>query len=695
MMNLAYVLLVLAQAQPAQPLPAYAVQPALQTAAGLSCEFEGYLRKRIDNCIQRYFLVTPESSPAILQVMRDRDKLPVRDPLVPWAGEFAGKFLTGAELVWRATRDAELRTATNEFAKALMACQAPDGYLGPFPAAARLTGQNWDVWGHYHVMLGLLLYLEDTGDTAALDVCRKMGDLLCATFGPGKPSLTCDGSGGQMNMAICHSLLMLYEKTGDDKYHALAMYVIEQAWNEEGAGKYLDAALAGKPVWEFPQHRWEALHDYQALPILYYLTCDATYRTAALRIWRSGLRGDRHNTGGVTSGEGFCGSPYKREAIETCCTVAWIAFGFDILRLTGDSRVADEIEWSTLNSALGAIPHSGRACAYNVPMDGARAYGIELPWQSPKAGPDLNCCAVNAYRPLGMLAQWALMQSPQGLFLNFYGAGRLTAQLPSGTLIELVEQTAYPADGQIRLLVKPASSEKFALNLRIPGWSRDTVVSVNGERVRPVQAGAYLRLERDWTPGDTVDISFDMRLRFWAGEQECAGRYSVYRGPLLYAYDGRFNDGNADELPTWNPATIRFESVPCNQALAPWVTGRLVSQSGEEIGVCDFSSAGQTGNHYRSWLPGTNLPPSPFHLLEPEDGAAGTVCRWEAKAGADHYTIVFVKEQDNGLGPLQVDVRGTEYAVQLPPGEYYWFVSAVNADGCTLAANGPWKIKVE
>ena len=62
------------------------------------------------------------------------------------------------------------------------------------------------------------------------------------------------------------------------------------------------------------------------------------------KIWHSGVEGDRHNTGGITSGEGFTGSPYNPGAIETCCTVAWTAFSIDVLRMTGNSLVADEIE---------------------------------------------------------------------------------------------------------------------------------------------------------------------------------------------------------------------------------------------------------------------------------------------------------------------------------------------------------------
>ena len=43
-----------------------------------------------------------------------------------------------------------------------------------------------DLWGHYSLLYGLLLYYQDTGYSPALKACEKIGDMVVETFGPGK-----------------------------------------------------------------------------------------------------------------------------------------------------------------------------------------------------------------------------------------------------------------------------------------------------------------------------------------------------------------------------------------------------------------------------------------------------------------------------------------------------------------------------
>src|SRR3954462_14861765 len=86
---------------------ATASQPALQTPKALGFALDGIIRQRLQACLDQWWLIAPDANPALFQMFRDRDRQPERD-LLPWSGEFVGKFLTSGVLGWQLTHDAQL-----------------------------------------------------------------------------------------------------------------------------------------------------------------------------------------------------------------------------------------------------------------------------------------------------------------------------------------------------------------------------------------------------------------------------------------------------------------------------------------------------------------------------------------------------------------------------------------------------------
>ena len=214
----------------------------------------------------------------------------------------------------------------------------------------------------------------------------------------------------------------------------------------------------------------------------------------------------------------------------------------EMLKLSGSSIVADEIELSTLNSVVGMHSASGRWATYNTPMDGQRGPArITLSSRHAPGSPELNCCSVNSPRGFGMIADWAVMHDAQGIRLNYYGPSRFTLQLANDGPVEITQETDYPVSGDVSIAVSPQAPQEFTLRLRIPYWSRQTRAALNGVPIEPVKPGHYLAIHRQWHPGDRIDLSLDMSLHFWPGERECQGKTSIYHGPLLLTFDQRFN----------------------------------------------------------------------------------------------------------------------------------------------------------
>jgi DUF1680 family protein len=658
---------------------------ALEPVPGLVFRFGGPVGARVVANEDEWLLRAPAANPGMLEMFRVRDRVPVPQ-LVPWAGEFAGKYLISAAQALRLSGGDRLRGHLEAFVDGLLAGQAEDGYLGPFPKTRRLLGE-WDLWGHYHVMQGLLRWHDETGDTEALAAVRKAADLICRVYLDGGRRVLEAGS-PEMNMAVSHVLAELHLRTGEPRYLAMVRE-IEKDW--ERAGDYRRTGEQGVPFYRTPLPRWESLHDVQTLAALWRLTGEAGYRDAFISHWRTIRAFDVRHSGAFSGGEQATGNPFAPTAIETCCTVAWMALTLDMLQLSGDARVADELELSTLSGGLGAQHPSGRWWTYNTPMDGERrASAHDIVFQARAGTPELNCCSVNGPRVLGLLADWAVMRSADAMVVNWHGPVSVTAP---GDRISLWCETDYPTGGCVVWRGRSRASER--VRFRIPGWAEGATASVAGEAVA-VTPGTYLEVERIWRESDTVELRFPLPLRTLVGQREQAGKVSVYRGPLLLAYDQRDNHFDEIKLPRLDPAKFGEARVLPGDA-GSWLTVEVPTAT-TPIRLRDFASAGASGTRYRSWLRVAGAPlavvPDRRGLMlevplaggiEPVTGkrvretgwmAAGSSVRLDGKT----QMLVYELPEGFGTGDFTVAVRLTLNALP-PPGRIGQAFSAWCAGG--------------
>jgi hypothetical protein len=520
-----------------------------------------------------------------------------------------------------------------------------------------------------------------------------------------------------MNMAVIHGLGELYRRTGEARYLKM-MREVEKDW--ERAGDYFRSGLAGVEFFQSPRPRWESLHDLQGLVELYRITGDAPYRRAFEHHWRSIARWDRHNTGGFSSGEQATGNAYSSAAIETCCTVAWMALTIDMLRLTGDPLCADELELSTFNGAAGAQHPSGRWWTYNTPMDGVReASAHSIVFQSRAGTPELNCCSVNAPRSLGMLSEWAVMNDGAGLVVNHYGPGSFEGKLTNGTRVRLAWETDYPRSEKVLVRVAPERASRFRVKFRVPAWSARTRMILDGQAPEEISTTGYLELNRNWKRRSKVELHFDMSPRFVTGDREAAGKVSLYRGPLLLAYDQQFNGFDEGGIP---PVDLRrlgeaktHEPRKSGSSLAteldPWLLLDLPTDAGQTLRLCDFASAGAAGTRYRSWLDAKDCPPPPVVTRLPRDGESippgPTLFRWTGLSRTNErvreYQVLIAA--DPSLAEPLVKLTGLQSnAVMVTPETLarlrtgrtnYWQVTALNAHGSTAGVRPPARFVID
>jgi DUF1680 family protein len=690
---------------------------SMESIPGVRLHLQGSVGERVDANVNRWLLEAPLANPGMLEMFRVRDREPVPQ-IVPWAGEFVGKYLISAIQAMRMSDDPRLEPFVREVIADLLSTQADDGYMGPFRKNERLLGQ-WDLWGHYHIMHALLMWHERTGDERVLIACRKMGDLICATYLGGNRRVF-DAGSHEMNMAILTSLGWLYRVTKEEKYVAMMKEVLADF---ERAGDYHRAGLAGVPFYRTPRPRWESLHCIQGLVEMYRITGDEKYRTSYMNTWWSILRWDERNTGGFSSGEQATGNPYEDSAIETCCTIAWSALTADALRLDASSRIADALELSFYNGVLGAQHPSGRWWTYNTPMNGIReASAHTIVFQSRAGTPELNCCSVNAPRGLGMVSEWGVMRTGvtggagDGIALNYLGPMKAEVPLESGGKLVIETKTTYPLTGKIEFKLSTTdTSRDVILWVRVPTWAGNVQWKGGLKRDGEGRAG-YQGVVCPANGSTSASVEFEMPLRVVAGDMEQVGRVSIYRGPILLAYDQTLNDFDANQIPPIDldrlpEATI---TIPPAANLAPWrEKPAIVAElpAGDQVvRVADFASAGATGTTYRSWLAARNAPPPAPKLLEPRaeavlpPGPMALVWRRAARDESlrfhvnireadrkDHLPLIELKDQ---IGPRLILSAETTRVLK-PKVPYVIELISINASGKKGISADPVRFQID
>lgn len=551
----------------------------------------------VERIIDNWLLNIRQTNPAIIDMFRDRDVKPYRD-LLPWSGEFAGKYITSSYYAYKLTGRRDLYDYIIRFIDELLQYQDEDGYMGCFAKDCRLTGAysqdpskngcTWDAWSHYHFMFGMLLWYNLTGKENYLQAIEKTAGLFMNKFYGDNPGILATGS-SEMNLAVYHVFCLLFRRTKNPDYLAFAKQ-IEGELSDEGAGDYINYSLKGYEFYQCPKPRWESLHIIMGLAEMYRITEEDMYLSVAAQIFYSILKTDVHNTGAFSTNEQAVGHPYQNAAIETCCVVAYNALGIDLYALTGDSKIIDFLERSHYNAVLGYNSPTGRWSTYDTPMEGTRCASYHsVVFQCRPGSPELNCCSVNAPRGVASVSEWLAAEDNDTLFVNFYE--NMHAETADGITIDI--KGAYPEKNKVYINIDTGNTDK-KIAFRIPGWSKNTVILAK-EEIFHSAPGTYFVIEN--TQYKEFAIEFDFTPYTEAGGGDYTGKCSIYVGPILYGFDNGKNHG------------IDFENIPAipEQELKSAFPvkdedGSLCLKFASGIVLTDFYHLGIGGSYYKTWF---------------------------------------------------------------------------------------------
>ena len=534
-------------------------------------------------------------------------------------GEYWGKWSASAILCVQNERDASLEAEIHRVADAIISTQSADGYIGTVAPADRLSATyDWDVWCRTYVLFGLIEYYNYTGDSKVLQRARRFTDLFIADILDRQINVSTTGISvlkGLASSCILEPIALLYQHTQEPKYLSFAKRLISE-WDvpndfTPNGLQLVNDALACKPP--IRNHAYATMSCFEGVCEFYRATGEKKYLDAAVNFAETVLREERMVHGSVSNQELFCGGAKAQtetleQPAETCATVTWMRLCTQLLRLTSDSRWADELELSLYNALTGAQVPSGEWWSYYSPLIGER-----VPSQAYQEDVELSCCVANGPRGLQLTPRWAIMTGDQAIYINLYTPSESRIRLPSGEVVTIKQETSYPRDSRVELLVSLDRPANFTLALRMPTWSNQTKLSINGESVASTP-GTYVRIQRLWTGDSHISLDLDLRGRIVkapSGGPELA----VMRGPLVLALDNRHCPDHA--VAVWlsaDPAGF-IDLVLNEQNNAAWVScsvkfevkpSHFFDHYTLTIPMIDYSSAGNAWgpeNILRVWLP--------------------------------------------------------------------------------------------
>ncbi|MBI5083424.1 MAG: glycoside hydrolase family 127 protein, partial [Acidobacteria bacterium] len=233
--------------------------------------------------------------------------------------------------------------------------------------------------------------------------------------------------------------------------------------------------------------------------------------------------------------------PNRQAYTESCAAIAGLLFNQRMLAATGDAKYAAMMERALYNGINSGMDLNGTLYCYRNPLATGRTEKIRNPWYT------TTCCPPNLQRTFAALGAYFYSTSNDGVWTHFYDNSTLDWRLDSGTPLKLEVKTGQPWNGDVSITLTPAKAEEFTLYLRIPDWSRQTKVLVNGRPApEPPQANTYLTLKRVWKPGDTVALDLDMSGGLIFANPRVAedhGKVALRRGPIVYALEEPDNPG--------------------------------------------------------------------------------------------------------------------------------------------------------
>lgn len=558
-----------------------------------------------------------------------------KDDSWSWKTEFIGKWMLGAIDSYRYTGDKALLDKISDAAHKLIATAQEDGYIGNYTPEARMKA--WDIWGRKYTALAMVSFYRLTGEKTALDAAASSIRCLMRELREADAEIGLTGNyKGMPSCSILEPVVAIYKETRDQDFLDFALDIV-RSLEKDGSSQLITKALAVVPVSErsaFPQNWWsfdngmkayEMMSCYEGIYELGRLTSNPSYILAVEKAIDS-IIVDEINIAG--SGAAFECWYKGRERqtqptyhmMETCVSFTWLQLCARMLSTTHNSRYADQFEKTMYNALMASMKHDGSQISKYCPLEGYRYEGEH------QCGLHINCCNANGPRGFALIPKTVYTLDDGSIFVNLYIPSEGEFSLGKNKF-KLKQDTTYPIEGDVSISVSTISkkSSEFTVALRVPVWNGGKFdVKVNGQKAELNTRDGYAYIKRKWSDGDRIEVSMNLQTRL----ERLNNCQAVTRGPIVFARDSRFADGDVDVAAVIQAdATGVIDAKPSYGTFSflelkvPMVVGTNLEDNEDKavrmISFCDFASAGNDWNklgRLRVWIPQTlHVMSEPYH----------------------------------------------------------------------------------
>lgn len=498
------------------------------------------------------------------------------------------KTIEGASYSLSIHPDPELEKYLDTVIAKIAVGQEEDGYLYTWrtidpkgasdwggPTRWSNVGRSHELYNAGHLFEAASAHYQATGKRNLLEVALKFADLIDSVFGSDKKHDTPGHPVIEMGLA------KLYRITGKEEYLELAKFFLNQRGRHENRKSYGEYHVDHKPVFEQDEavgHAVRAAYLYSGMADVGALTGDTAYIRAIDRLWDNVVTKKLYLTGGIGAignpgrarGETF-GQNYELPNLtaynETCAAIGNAFWNYRMFLLHGDAKYLDVFERVLYNCIISGVSLEGDTFFYPNPLESDGKYAFNDGALTRKEWFECACCTGNIARFLPSIPGYVYAHRDDILYVNLFIEGSAIMKL-TGQAVAVQQQTRYPWDGAVKIIIDPVKSGKFAVYVRIPGWARnkpvpsglyryvdesgeEPLLKVNGESIDLYLEKGFARIRRYWRPGDVIELDLPMPVRRVLSHnyvKDNIGKVALERGPIVYCAEWVDNGGKVLNL---------------------------------------------------------------------------------------------------------------------------------------------------